>query len=229
MRLVLFGSRLSPFVEKVARGLARKELDFELLEPRAPWEFRRWNPRTGKMPVLEIDGERLHDSTLILRELDRRAPKPALVSPDPEVACRQRLLEDWADESLYWCTMALRWSDAHAAATIREMLATVPAPVRLAIGAVLRRRVQAWTQGQGMGRLPEELLLAEVGGRLDDLERTLGERPFFYADEPSVADLAVYGQLCFARLRAVPALTAAVERRAGLVAFSKRLEAATGG
>jgi glutathione S-transferase len=56
--LRLFGSRMSPFVGKVARALALKNAGFELVDPRSPTEFRQWNPQTGKMPVLEIDGER---------------------------------------------------------------------------------------------------------------------------------------------------------------------------
>ena len=34
--LRLFGSRRSPFVEKVARALALKKLSFELVDPRSP-------------------------------------------------------------------------------------------------------------------------------------------------------------------------------------------------
>ena len=47
------------------------------------------------MPVIEIDGERVYDSTFIVRRLDEIEPKPALLSPDPFVAAQQRLLEDW--------------------------------------------------------------------------------------------------------------------------------------
>ena len=74
----LFGSRLSPFVEKVARALALKKVEFELVEPTSPTDFRKWSPQTAKMPVLEIDGDRVDDSTFILRRLDEDFAEPPL-------------------------------------------------------------------------------------------------------------------------------------------------------
>ena len=63
----LFGSRVSPFVEKVVRALQLKGIRYGLVAPKSPADFGRWNPQTRKMPVLEIDGERTYDSTFILR------------------------------------------------------------------------------------------------------------------------------------------------------------------
>ena len=109
-RVTVYGSSLSPFVEKVRRGLALKKVDYELVPPKSPFDLRRWNPQTGKMPVVEIDGERTYDSTFILRRLDALFTEPTLVSTDPATAAGQRLLEDGSDEALYFCVMALRWS-----------------------------------------------------------------------------------------------------------------------
>src|SRR5947209_4005460 len=124
MEAKLFGSRLSPFVEKVARALQLKGIAFTLVPPKSPADFKRWNPRTRKMPVVEIDGRRVFDSTLILRRLDQLVPEPPLFDRDAGVAARQRFLEDWSDESLYWYAIALRWSDAAGAAVRRG--ATAP-------------------------------------------------------------------------------------------------------
>ncbi len=82
-RVTVYGSPPSPFVEKVRRGLALKKVDYELVPPKSPFDLRRWNPQTGKMPVVEIDGERTYDSTFILRRLDALFPEPPLVSTDP--------------------------------------------------------------------------------------------------------------------------------------------------
>ena len=117
----LFGSRLSPFVEKVARALHLKDVPFELVPVRSPADFKRWNPSTGKMPVLEVDGERFFDSTFIVRKLDEWVPDPPLLSADPEAAARQRFLEDWSDEALYWYVMGVRWTDANDAATAEQV------------------------------------------------------------------------------------------------------------
>ena len=101
MPIILHGSRRSPFVEKIYRGLIVKRLPFQLHEPHSPLDLRRNNPMTGKMPVLDLEGRRVFDSTLILQALDEFKPDPPLLSANPQVAAQQRLLEDWADESLY--------------------------------------------------------------------------------------------------------------------------------
>ena len=127
---VVFGSRLSPFVEKVVRALSLKGIAFRLEEPRSPRDFARWNPQTRKMPAVTLDGQHLYDSTFIIRRLDELVPAPPLLSPDGLTAAKQRLLEDWADESLYWYGMALRWSPKNEAASARQILAGLPAAIR---------------------------------------------------------------------------------------------------
>ena len=59
------------------------------------------------------------------------SPAAPLVSTDPAIAARQRVLEDWSDEALYWHMMAIRWNPANEHRTIRQNSRFVPAPVRL--------------------------------------------------------------------------------------------------
>lgn len=76
-----------------------------MLAPKAA----KLHPR-GKLPVLDWDGERVADSTLICAYLDRRVPDPPLLPTDPRDAALARLLEDCADESLDDFEMQLRAS-----------------------------------------------------------------------------------------------------------------------
>ena len=231
MQVKIFGSRLSPFVEKVIRGVQRKGLTWELIEPKSPSDLERWNPQTGKMPVVDFAGERLFDSTFILRKLDERVPQPPLVSDDPVVAAHQRQIEDWADEALYWYVMAFHWTPKNAAANAGRMLGNmrVPGFLQPLLAPLVRRRIGGQLHAQGLGRLPEPVLAREFGEKLDDLLRMLGERLFFHSDEPSVADLAVYGQLKNADDELSPETREAIRRRPRLVEYMKRVEQATGG
>ena len=111
-KIRVYGTRLSPFVEKTVRAINYKGLECEVVEIN-PIQLRKLNPQTHKIPVVDIDGERLYDSTFILRRLDELRPEPPLFSEDPKIAASQRHLEDWADESLYWYGMGLRWSKAN--------------------------------------------------------------------------------------------------------------------
>ncbi|HEV8716034.1 MAG TPA: glutathione S-transferase family protein [Candidatus Binatia bacterium] len=229
MAIILYGNRLSPFVEKVHRGLMLKQIPFQQHEPHSLFDLRRNNPTTGKMPALDLNGQRLFDSTLILRALDEFKPEPPLLSADPQIAAQQRLLEDWADESLYWYGMVLRWNvPANAARTIGLIAKEVPSIVRPLIKAMAPRSVASQTRAQGLGRLPLDILLRELDGHLTNLVQLLGEGPFFFgASQPSIADLAVFAQLGFLYSPVTPEGTAAVEQHPELLEFCQRLDAMT--
>jgi glutathione S-transferase len=229
MPVTLFGSRLSPFVEKVARTLEWKGVPFTIVSPRLPTDFKRWNPQTGKMPVLDVDGERTFDSTVILRRIDAMQPTPPLFAADPATAARQRFLEDWSDEALYWYAMGLRWSAVNATASAGQVMADVgvPALLRPMLRAVLRRQIGRQATAQGLQRLPLDLLVGELAQRFDELEVWLQGRPFFFADQPSAADLAVFGQLHLLLSGPTPQAAELIHQRRWLEAYHRRVDRAT--
>lgn len=141
MKIVLFGSPRSPFVKKVQGALHLKKADYEIVEPRSPGDFKKWSPQTRKMPVMQLDEERIYDSTFVCQRLDEVLPEPPLLSSDPARRAAQRLIEDWSDESLYWHLMALRWADRNEAATLDQIAGTLPAFVRPFVRPLLRRQV----------------------------------------------------------------------------------------
>jgi glutathione S-transferase len=227
-RLVLHGTRVSPFVEKVWRALRWKGLAFEA-PAFDPLAFRRVSRQTGKMPVLEIDGEPVFDSTFILRRLDALQPDPPLYSRDPELGASQRLLEDWADEALYWNGMALRWLPGNGAATIAQITAGLRFPLAQLGRLALPRSIKAAVRAQGMGRLPGEVVVRELAGRLDDLAGVLGPGPFLFGAAPCAADFAAYGMLASLRSGPTPEAEALLTDRQALRDWMQRVEAATGG
>ena len=223
---VLFGSPLSPFVKKVMGALALKKVPYELTEPAGPRDLAKWSPVTGKMPVLEIDGERVYDSTLICARLEKGYPQPPLLAADARVCAAQRLLEDWADESLYWSIMALRWSAKNEPATLAQITGGMPFLMRRVARPILRRQIGRQPRFQGLGRLPVDVLVRELGTHLDDLVALLGERPFFHADEPSIADLAVAGELETGTSGPSPEVNELLAARPVLVAHLERVRQA---
>ena len=54
--------------------------------------------RRGTLPVLDLDGERIVDSTAIIAALEERRPGPALYPADPDERRRALELEDFFDE-----------------------------------------------------------------------------------------------------------------------------------
>jgi glutathione S-transferase len=226
MKATLYGARLSPFVEKVAKALQLKGIEFDLVEPTGPSDLKKWNRTTGKMPVLEMSGEQMIDSTLILRRLDEIVPTPALVSSDRDTAAKQRFLEDWADESLYWYVMALRWNPVNVKATIAQIASFVPAALRPAAGVFFNWQLGGQARGQGLARLPLATVLEELERRFDELCVFLGDSPFFFAESVSVADLALFGQFCTLRSGPTPQGAKLLDAKAPLVRFFDRVDAA---
>ncbi len=228
--VTLYGPTQAPFTEKVRRALIFKGVPFELREPQSPEDYKRWSPKTGMLPVLDVDGEHIPDSTVILYRLDQLYPDPPLLSGDPKVSQQQRQLEDWADESFLWYFMKYRRMVARNTPPLvgndrEEPGAAEPRPVR----SGLARRLLAWIRAAGTWERPLTGLHRELGDRLDDLVNFLGARPFFYADQLSMADLAVYSMLFVMRNDAIPGGSVVLSRRPTLVEFMLRVEAATGG
>jgi glutathione S-transferase len=222
-RITLYGPRRTPYTEKVRRALVLKGLDFDLREPTSPEDYKRWSPVTGLLPVLTIDSELVSDSTEILLRLDELYPKPPLLASDPTIATQQRQLEDWADASFLfywnrWLVLAQRREEADAASARRGLLRAAPL-----------RRALAWLRAGGTWERPETALLRGVEDRLGDLVNLLGTRRFFYADQPSMADLAVYGMLFVLRRDAMTGSARLLASRPTLTEFMRRLEEATGG
>lgn len=212
-RIVLYGPASAPFTEKVRRALLLKGLDFEMREPSGPEDYRRWSPDTGLLPVLEVEGRLIPDSTQILFELDALFPDPPLLSPETQVADQQRQLEDWTDASFSWLYgRGQRLAEKRAESQMRPR------------GGRVRRGVAAWLRAGGTWERPEASLLREVGARMDDLVNFLGARPFFYAEAVSMADLAVYSMLRMIGHDAIEASAKLLADRPSLGAYMRRVE-----
>ena len=85
--------------------------------------------------MLLIDGQTVPDSTDIISELERRFPEPSLEPVDPGARAAVKVLEDWADEVLYFYSVYLRWcNEENYARMRREVLARLPIPARWSTG-----------------------------------------------------------------------------------------------
>lgn len=91
----------SPFCVKVHYALRYKGVPFDVVNVASPIELRRLNSR-GKLPVLDVDGFTIADSSDIIAYLEAHHPEPRLYPPESRARAAALLLEDWADESLYW-------------------------------------------------------------------------------------------------------------------------------
>ncbi len=213
----LYTQQMNPYSEKVAAALALKRRPFERVVSDDPEDVKRWSPVARTLPVLEVDGRRKADSNSIVGWLDELFPDPPLLSVDPKLAETQRNLAEWSDTSFAWYWN--RWRSAR-----------FPQPGDEApVDAGLLSRVME-KLGRSLGHSPasraearELEIVAEIAARMDDLVGFLRDRPFFYASEPSIADLSVFAMLRILREGPIPHCREAIDERPTLASFIDRM------
>lgn len=215
---------ISPFCQKVARALRFKGLDYDTVDYNGLLGLRVMRlSRVGKVPVLDIDGLRLQDSTRICRYLDERHPEPPLYPREAQARALAELWEDWADETLYWFEVYFRVKDPQAFAQVAELAAAGrPALERLPTRATVKAMLGLQLYSQGLGRQAPEDVEAEFLRHLDRIETVLGAGEWLVGGQQTIADIAVGSQLLEV-MRTSDRLRPELLRRPRLAAWLQRL------
>ncbi|WOD18588.1 glutathione S-transferase family protein [Paraburkholderia kirstenboschensis] len=132
----------SPFCAKVRKVMSHKGIEFSVVNYNGLLGRRAAAlSAVGQLPVLDYEGERIQDSTDILAFLETRVPVPSVVPTDPRSRAMAMIIEDWADESLFWYAMAtLRMGDPVALAEhIESLCLGRPSWERIPVGIVVRK------------------------------------------------------------------------------------------
>lgn len=144
------------------------------------------------VPVLELDGERIGDSTAIIAALEQRHPEPPLYPQDPAQRRRALALEEWFDEEL---GPYMRRFVFHELGRDPECFAEVgakaaPRTFRV-MGQVGAARVRVLTDLRYRARSDDaaQVARAKAIAALDRLEAELGARDYLAGESFSVADL----------------------------------------
>lgn len=196
-KFVLHQWEISPFCGKVRKALRFKGIDFDVINYNGLMARKAASlSAVGKLPVLDIDGQRLQDSSVILRYLESRYPTPALFPTDPADRAQALILEDWADESLYWYELALRMGDPKVLPVAAQWISRGrPSWERWLLTEVLKRRYPKKLKAQGIGRLKPEDMQRNFFELLDSLEHMLKGKQWLVGGAISIADIAVSSQL----------------------------------
>jgi glutathione S-transferase len=195
-KIVLHQWRISPFCGKIRKVLAFKGLAFEVVEYAGLRSLKVKDLSSpGKLPVLDLDGERFEDSSVIARMLEARFPKPSLTPGQPVARHLAHLLEDWADESLYWFELWARFCDPVAHDRASRLLAEGRPDFERTLVKLGTKRYGRAVVTQGLGRYSDEHVLAELRAHLVAIDGLLAGSAWLTGDEPSIADVAVSAQL----------------------------------
>ena len=195
--ITLYQFATSPLCEKVRRILNVKRLPFEIHEvPRSEVaKYERVSP-TGKFPAIDDDGTPVWDSTDIAHHLEAKAPTPALVPSDPREAALVHVIEDWADESLYFYEITMRVAWEHNAGKVaEEFAATMPGATAEGILPLVTKAAQELTAKQGLGRKPQDQVVRDVERHVAALEGLLAAGDWLVGSAITLADIAVAVEL----------------------------------
>ena len=195
--IVLHQWLISPFCGKVRRILEHKGLAYDVVDYNG-FLARKASKLSsaGKLPVLDYDGERLQDSSDIAAFLEAKHPEPAIYPQDPVDRARAAIWEDWADESLYWFEVYLRFMVPSAREQAVALLsAGRPALERMLLGRAVKGMYTRKLEIQGLGRMSQERVEHKLLGHVDTLETLLGASQWLVGDARSIADIAVASQL----------------------------------
>lgn len=226
--LTLYQFEISPFCDKIRRILNVKRVPYAVEEvppTKTLSVVRKLNP-AGKLPFLVADGTVVADSTDIAYWLEAKYPEPRLVPDDPRERGLCHVLEDWADESLYFYEMRLRFTLPHNARRfIPELVKYEGSLVRTiapyAMPFVLRSQVSS----QGVGKRPLDVVLRDVERHLDALAGILGDGRWLIGDRLTIADVSVFAQLFC--IRASDEGGRMVAARPAVAAWMERVDRAT--
>lgn len=219
----------TPFAIKVQRILVWKRLPFRVRE--VGWLERASTlPTLGsskKLPVLDYDGELIEDSTAVAHFLEERHPTPPLIPADPLLAARCQLLEDWADEVLYWYGVYSQRRISARGLEADAYFRDLPQEYR-ALGAErLAQTVEKNMYRHGIGRYAKEKVIADIRRGLDALTIFVASDGFVAGPAPSLADFALFGQFQRRLAGTDPWLEREVALRPALVDWLARVDELT--
>ncbi len=195
MTIKLYDWGPSPFCLKVRAILDYKGVPYKrisVLGKRTVEVYRRGG--IGKVPAIDIDGRFLADSTNIAHELERLFPEPRIIPTDPAEAALCHVLDDWADEALYFIGLYYQWMDPKGAAMVSTAF---PGPVGKLVLPLYRHRLHAQIKGQGTGRKPPSMIRADLLRELDTVEGLLSGKAFLLGAKPALCDFSLMAQLVY--------------------------------
>lgn len=195
--VVLYQFEISPFCDKVRRALNYKQISYRCVEiPLARGRsIRRFN-RMGKVPVIEHQGQYIADSSAILDYLEQHFPQSPLLPASVSERAQAHILEDWADESLYFYEMALRFTTpGNQQRNLPRLLAHDSPLFRRLMQGLVAAGLRLILFMQGTGRKSPERLLRELEGHCDALNALLSEEQWLTGTSFSRADISVYVML----------------------------------
>lgn len=178
---------ISPFCNK---------LDLWLRIAGVPFTVKRADPRAapkGKMPYVELDGEVIGDSQLIIERLKVTYAVDPDAGLSPGARAQGHAVRRMLEEGTYFTLVHARWAVADAWAVYRAVfLSWMPPGIGAVVMYFVRRQVLASLRAQGTGRHTQGEIEAMAIADYAAVAELLGDKPFLLGDVPTSVDATAY-------------------------------------
>ena len=216
---------VSPFCLKIEMLMKSLALDFDLKEQPDP----RNTPK-GKLPYLEVEGNRLPDSELITEYLNELANGAVYAGLTTQQQAYGVALARLAEDHLYWMMVASRWLDDNWWPNVVEgFFQIAPAVIRPLVAGAARRQVRQTYDLHGLGRhsISEQHGFAKRDLRA--LENAIEGQVFLFGEKPNIFDFTVAGVMSGIYDNRPPTwLTGIAQAFPALQAYTERVQEHTG-
>lgn len=211
----------SPFCVKVEAYLRMAKVPYQT---RCGAHYLRKAPK-GKLPFIEDNGKVIADSSFILNYL--KAIYGVNLDSDlgKEDQAIAHAFSKMVEENLYWVLVHARWKlENNRPALQNAFFGGLPFPVSKIVATVARRNLQQQLYKQGIGRHSDQEI-TDIGNRdLHALSDFLGNKRYFFGDQPTTLDAVAYGMLV--QMIKLPVFSAPIIDRAksyaNLVEYTER-------
>ena len=187
-----FGMRnVSPFCLKVEMALHYLKLDYEIKELSNPSKAPK-----GKLPYIEVKGEIITDSELILDYLDKSSDGGLYGKLSANHIAQGFAYVRLAEDHLYWLIVASRWVDDSWWPNVDQgFFGSLPFPLRQLVPMIARNRIKKTYRLHGLGlhSLEEQKEFARKD--LHALNEAIGGKTYLFGDQISVFDFSIASML----------------------------------
>lgn len=194
--IIIYQYEISPFSDKVRRVLKLKGLQYsaeEVLVSKAK-KWKNVSP-TLKFPALRYDGKIIVDSSDIISHLDEKHPEPRLTPQSPKQRAWAHILEDWADESLYFYDLAIRSKTNNVGLLVDDLIQHESRLNQKILNYAIPAGARKIAHVQGLGRKDNKTLDSEIRSHFAAIETLLEDSEYLCGSEISIADIAIVSML----------------------------------
>ena len=178
-----------------------------------------------KAPYVDDDGEIIQDSTFIRLHFENKLSKKLDAGLSDQHKATGHALERMAEDHLAKTMLMARWlDDDNFNKGPAVFFMAVPEEARQKVIDEARGAIKTGLYDAGFGRHSEDERMLLAGRDMDAIAGQLGDKPYLFGDQPSVADGAVSGVLssCATPFFKTP-LVGMVKARDNLPAYLARI------